>query len=175
LRRRDAIHLGVGPSGFAGRTPVPQTAPVLPDSVLQEELNLSPDHPLPPLPDHSSYSEVRGEAFQPFLPEQFYLAATLPSRSRAELLTFRIHCRSLLQRRPERHIDHPFTEFRNFTPHPVVFKGFLWKYRTTVTSTGILEDYRKVYIDTTTRASHLIKAFTLFTGWDDLSYTITVA
>ena len=94
-----------------------------------------------------SYTETHGLIGfpeQPFLPEDDYLGCTLPTRSLPELRQFRDHCAYLLQHRPDYQIDHPLTDLFRICPHPIVFAGFLWRYRIFITNQGILEDYRVV-------------------------------
>ena len=94
-----------------------------------------------------SYTETHGLIGfpeQPFLPEDDYLGCTLPTRSLPELCQFRDHCAYLLQHHPDYQIDHPLTDLFRICPHPIVFAGFLWRYRIFITNQGILEDYRVV-------------------------------
>ena len=105
----------------------------------------------------------------------FYLAPTVPTRTRDELRAFKEHCLYLLQGRPEKHIDHQLTDIFSFAPHPIIFVDFLWKYRTSITRDGILEDYHRIWSGTeNTETVRLIRAYSVFYGWDNDSFTITL-
>src|SRR5260221_6709600 len=92
----------------------------------------------------SRHLEILGLPPQPFLPENIYLAATIPTRDLIEHFTFVNHCRYILQNRVERQVNHSLTELHRLTPHPIIFAGFLWHYRIIINQTGILEDYRRI-------------------------------
>jgi hypothetical protein len=134
--------------------------------------------PAPPLLPFGSYSEERsliGLPTHPFLPEDIYLGCTIPTRNIDKLNRFRTHCAYLLQHRPDFRIDHPLTDIFRICPHPIVFAGFLWKYRTTITSEGILEDYRVITAHTDNSDSVLLKrAFSTFYSWSEYSYTTSI-
>ena len=94
-----------------------------------------------------SYNEAHGLIRfpeRPFLPEDNYLGCTLPTHSLSELQQFRDRCMYLLQHCPDYQIDHPLTDLFYICPHPIVFAGFLWRYRIFITNQGILEDYQVV-------------------------------
>ena len=94
-------------------------------------------------------------------------------RDKHEFSTFRSHCWYLLQARTERHIEHPLSELTRLAPNPIIFSGFLWKYRTSVTSEGILEDYRVIdRSDTIPAVPRLLKGYTVFYRWTETSYSI---
>ena len=113
--------------------------------------------------------------FRPFLPDAIYLAPTVPTRNREELRAFKEHCLYLLQGRPEKHIDHQLTDIFSFAPHPIIFVDFIWKYCTSITRDGILEDYRRIWSGTeNTESIRLIRAYSVFYSWDNDSFTITL-
>jgi hypothetical protein len=120
-------------------------------------------------------TEIQGTPPQPFLPNNLYIARVIPTRNSIELRAFLNHCQYLLQGRANEIINHPLTELFSFTPHPVVFVGFLWRYRITINQTGVLEDYRLI-----TRLNHppgntaLRYAFTVFYDWDAEGYTVSI-
>jgi hypothetical protein len=92
----------------------------------------------------SSYNEDQsliGLLFHPFLPEDIYLGCTVPTYNKDKLNCFKSHCGYLLQHRPDYRIDHSLINIFHICLHPIVFAGFLWKYRTTIIYEGILEDY----------------------------------
>jgi hypothetical protein len=129
---------------------------------------------IPPQPSpHASSPDLTGRSPQPFLPEQLYLAKTLPTRTRAELQSFLNHCNYLLQNSQERVIRHSLTELHSITPNPVDFRGFLWRYKVVITRSGVLEDYREIVRNT---ADQVIayKAYEVFYSWTDQSYTVTL-
>jgi hypothetical protein len=132
----------------------------------------------PQLLPFSSYSEEHsliGLPTRPFLPEDLYLGCTIPSRNKDKLNRFRTHCAYLLQHHPDYKIDHPLTDIFRICPHPIVFAGFLWKYRTTITNEGILEDYRVITTHTDNSDSVLLKrAYTMFYSWSEYSYTTSI-
>jgi hypothetical protein len=154
---------------FPSLSEQPQTPrPVYPTGVLQA----------PPILPLSSYSEERsliGLLTRPFLPEDIYLGCTVPTRNKDELNHFRTHCAYLLQHRPDYRIDHPLTDIFHICPHPIVFAGFLWRYRITITNEGILEDYRVITTHTDNSDSVLLKkAYTTFYSWSENSYTTSI-
>ena len=171
------------PSNKRGRTRLCHTTPLL---------HRTPNSPVPPVlvypnistPSQQIVSEedVRprqfdhlvGTLFQPFLPEETYLAKATPMRNSEELCIFKQHCLYLLQHCPDVHINHLFTDLFKVTPHPIVFNGFLWKYRTSITNEGILEDYRLIDSEHSTESTHLLKQCTVFYSWEGNSYTVTL-
>jgi hypothetical protein len=113
-----------------------------------------------------SYNEDQsliGLPFCPFLLEDIYLGCTVPTRNKDKLNRFRSYCRYLLQHHPDYRIDHLLTDIFCICPHPIVFAGFLWKYRITITHEGILEDYHVITAHTDNSDSILLKrAYTTF-------------
>jgi len=117
-----------------------------------------------------------GRTFQVFLPENKYLATTVPTRNKDELNAFHSHCWYLLQTRLECHIEHLLLELIDLTPDPIVFSGYLWRYRTSINHNGILEDYRAIIrSDSCPQTAHLVRAYTVFYSWNNNSYTISLA
>jgi len=171
------------PSNERGRNRLRHTNPLI---------NRTPNSPVPQVPVYPnistpsqqivSESDIRprqfdhivGTPFQPFLPEETYLAKATPTRNLEELRIFKQHCLYLLQHRPDVHIDHLFTDLFKVTPHPIVFNGFLWKYRTSITNKGILEDYRLIDSEHSTKSTRLTKQCTVFYSWEGNSYTVTL-
>jgi len=171
------------PSNERGRHRLRNTTPLI---------NRTPNSPVPPVPVYPnistpsrqivSESDIRprqfdhivGTPFQPFLPEDTYLAKATPTRNSEELRIFKNHCLYLLQHRPDVHIDHLFTDLFKVTPHPIIFNGFLWKYRTSITNEGILEDYRLIDSEHSTESTRLSKQCTVFYSWEGNSYTVTL-
>jgi len=104
------------------------------------------------------------------------LANTILTRSRKELDTFHTHCWYLLQGQQERHIEHLLSELTELCPDPIIFSGYLWKYCTSVNSNGILEGYWVIQrTETHPQTARLNKAYTIFYGWHDNSYTMSLA
>ena len=133
-------------------------------------------HPTPLESIISGGSELIGRTFQSFLPEHKYLATIVPTQSKKELNTFRSYCWYLLQGWWERHIEHLLSELTNLTPDPIVFTGYLWKYHTSVNNNSIVEDYRIINrTDSHPQTAQLNRAYTVFYGWHDNSYTISLA
>jgi len=95
-------------------------------------------------------------------------------RNSEELRIFKQHCLYLLQHCPDVHINHLFTDLFKVTPHPIVFNGFLWKYQTSITNEGILEDYRLIDSEHSTESTRLLKQCTVFYSWEGNSYTVTL-
>ena len=129
------------------------------------------------LQSHSSTGHIKivGLPPRPFLPEQQYLATTIPTRDLIEHITFLNHCCYFLQGRVERQINHSLTELHQLTPHPIVFAGFLWHYRIIINQTGILEDYRRIVrTSSIPEGAALQKAYTVYYSWDGKSYTVTL-
>jgi len=120
------------------------------------------------------FDYIVGMPFQLFLPEDTYLAKATPTRNSEELRIFKKHCLYLLQHHPDIHIDHLFMDLFKVTPHPIMCNGFLWKYRTSITNEGILEDYRLIDSDHPTKSTHLSKQCTIFYSWEGNSYTVTL-
>jgi hypothetical protein len=135
-------------------------------------------HPAPPILPLGSYSEewsLIGLPTCPFLPEDIYLGYTVPTRNKDKLNHFRTHCMYLLQHCPDYRIDHPLTDIFCICLHLIVFAGFLWKYRTTIMSEGVLEDYRVITAHTDNLDSVLLKrAYTTFYSWSEYSYTTSI-
>jgi len=72
--------------------------PSFPDHYQEAQLPPTPLVPPTPLASVlSGGSELIGRTFQVFLPENKYLATTVPTRSKEELNAFRSHCWYLLQ------------------------------------------------------------------------------
>jgi len=171
------------PSNERGRTHLRQTMPLL-ERAVHSPLPPIPVYPNISTPSHQIVSEdnihprdfdhIVGTPFQPFLPEDTYLAKATPTRNQEELHIFKKHCLYLLQHHPDIHIDHLFMDLFKVTPHPIVFNGFLWKYRTTITNYGILEDYRLIDSEHTTESTCLSKQCTVFYSWEGSSYTVTL-
>jgi len=171
------------PSNERGRTRLPRATPLI---------HRTPNSPVPQVPVYPNIStpsrqivseedicprqfdHIVGTPFQPFLPEDTYLAKATPTRNQEELRIFKCHCLYLLQHRPDVHIDHLFTDLFKVTPHPIVFNGFLWKYRTSITNEGILEDYRLIDSEHSTESTRLSKQCTVFYSWEGNSYTVTL-
>ena len=160
--------------------PVPPPAspllPPIPDYATPVYPSLATPAPVfipPPPSPHASSPDLTGRSPQPFLPEQLYLAKTLPTRTRAELQSFLNHCNYLLQNYQEKVIRHSLTELHSITPNPVDFRGFLWRYKVVITRSGVFEDYREIVRNT---ADQVIayKAYEVFYSWTDQSYTVTL-
>jgi hypothetical protein len=116
-----------------------------------------------------------GLPFHPFLPEDIYLGCTVPTCNKDELICFWTHCRYLLQHCPDYKVDHPLTDIFHICPYPIVFASFLWKYRTTITYKGILEDYHMITAHTDNSDSVLLKrVYTMFYSWSEYSYTTSI-
>jgi hypothetical protein len=154
---------------FPSLSEQPQTPrPVYPTRVVEAP-------PILPLGSYSKERSLIGLPTCPFLPEDIYLGCTTPTRNKDELNHFRTHCAYLLQHRLDYRIDHPLTDIFRICPHPIVFAGFLWRYRTTITNKGILEDYRVITTHTDNSDLVLLKrAYTTFYSWSEYSYTTSI-
>ena len=130
-------HIEPTPSYHANPPP-----PVIPPGFERYREALLPPTPLTTIA--SGGSELIGKTYQAFLPEDKYLATTIPTRDINEFNTFCNHCWYLLQAHTERHIEHPLSELTTLAPDPIIFTGFLWKYRTSINQEGILEDYQNI-------------------------------
>jgi len=159
--------------------PTPSYYVNLPPLVIPPLSDQYQEAPLPPTPLTTAIlegSELIGRAFQTFLPEDKYLATTIPTRDKHKFSTFHSHCWYLLQAWTEQHIEHPLSELTHLIPDPIIFAGFLWKYRTSVTSKGILEDYQVIArSDTIPAVPRLLKGYTVFYGWTENTYSIAFA
>jgi len=157
--------------------PPPPVLPSLLDNYQEASLPPTPFEPPAPLESIvSGGSEIIGRTFQSFLLGHKYLANTVPTRSQKELDAFRTHCWYLLQGRPEHHIEHLLLELTKLCPDPIIFLGYLWKYRTSINNNGILEDYWIIQqTETCPQTARLNKAYTIFYSWHDNSYTISLA
>ena len=142
------------------------------------------ERPLPPLPPPEAPHPLQGAVsegslgqglpFRPSYPENIYLAPTLPTHNRSELHHFKDHCRYLLRHRPDYHIQHPFTDIFTFSPHPNIFAGFVWKYRTSIMHNGILEDYRVITpTQQSTEVVQLLRTYQVYHSWQEDSITIS--
>jgi hypothetical protein len=154
---------------FPSLSEQPQTPrPVYPIVTLQAP-------PILPLGSYNKEQSLIGLPTRPFLPEDIYLGCTVPTCNKDKLNRFRTHCTYLLQHRPDYRIDHPLMDIFRICLHPIVFAGFLWKYRTTITSEGILEDYQVITAHTDNLDSVLLKrAYTMFYSWSEYSYTTSI-
>jgi len=157
--------------------PLPPVLPSLLDNYREASLPPTPfETPVPLESVVSGGSEIIGRTFQSFLPGHKYLANTVLTWSRKELDAFHTHCWCLLQGQPECHIEHLLSELTDLCPDPIIFSGYLWKYRTSVNNNGILEDYRIIQqTETRPQTAQLNKAYTIFYGWHDNSYTVSLA
>jgi len=157
--------------------PPPLVLPSLLDNY--QEASLPPTLFEPPMPLESVVSggsEIIGRTFQSFLPGHKYLANTVPTRSKKELDAFHTHCWYQLQGRQERHIEHLLSELTKLCPDPIIFLGYLWKYHTSINNNGILEDYQIIQqTETHPQTAQLNQAYTIFYGWHDNSYTMSLA
>jgi len=147
------------------------------DNYQEASLPSTPFGPPTPLESVvSGGSELIGRTFQSFLPEYKYLATTVPTQSKKELNAFHGHCWYLLQGRQECHIKHLLSELTNLTLDPIVFTGYLWKYCTSVNNDSILEDYQIINrTDSHLQTAQLNRVYTVFYGWHDNSYTMSLA
>ena len=161
------------PSQIA-RAPTPVNYPTIHQAPRLQDIVHGPTE----TPGNLSYNEThRLIRFleRPFLPEDDYLGCTLPTSNLSELWQFRDCCVYLLQHHPDYQIDHPLTDIFCICPHPIVFVGFLWRYRIFITNQGILEDYCMVTASTDNSDSvRLRKAFTAFYSWSEYSYTVSI-
>jgi hypothetical protein len=79
------------------------------------------------------------------------------------------------KKKKKKEVEHPFTELYNLTPHPIMFSGFLWQYRTTIACSGVLEDYRLIVrTDHIPQGAKLQRAYSVFYTFDSESYTVTL-
>jgi len=118
--------------------------------------------------------EIVGRPPQIFLPEQLYLDPGTPTHNWNKNQSFLNHCHYLLGNRPVREINHLVIELHSITPYPVVFAGYLWRYRITINQTGVLEDYC-VIVRTTSLPVHtaLQHTFTVYYDWNNTGLTIS--
>ena len=158
--------------------PCPQPpTPVSYPTIIGDNLSTQP---LPPTlhPLQHSWSEdnsLLSLLHRPFLLEAFYLAPTVPTRNKVELRAFKEHCLYLLQGRDKKYLEHPITNIFTYCPHPIVFVDFLWRYCITITWDGILEDYRHIWSHPNNSESiRLIRAYSVFYGWNNDSFTISL-
>ena len=157
--------------------PPPPVLPSLLDNYQEASLPPIPFEPPAPLESIvSGGSELIGRTFQSFLPKHKYLATTVPTWSKKELNAFHSHCWYLLQGQQEHHIEHLLSELTDLTPDPIVFTGYLWKYHTSLNNNSILEDYWIINrTDSHLQTAWLNRAYTVFYGWYDNSYTMSLA
>jgi len=146
---------------------------VIPRSFKQYRDALLPSTPLVSILLEGS--ELIGRTFQVFLPENKYLATTVPTRNKDKLNTFCSHCWYLLQTHLEHHLEHLLLELTNLTPDPIVFSGYLWRYHTSINHDGILEDYQAIIrLDSHLQTACLVRAYIVFYSWNDNSYTVSL-
>jgi hypothetical protein len=113
-------------------------------------------------------------------PEEVYISSTLPTRTLREHQEFISHCRLQHQAEGGREVIHHrrLSEARQITANPLNFKGLLWKHRTILTSSGILEEYSYICKKTSHNAAdraYLVPAFDVFYEWNNYSWTTTSA
>ena len=165
--------------------PAPSYPVNLPPPVIPPGYEQYRDTPLPPTPfEHptllasiiSGGSELVGRTFQAFLPEAKYLATIVPTRNKDELNAFCSHCWYLLQSCLERHIEHLLSELNELTSDPIVFARYLWRYRTTINQSSILEDYQAIIRSSRRpQVAKLVRAYTVFYDWNENSFTVSLA
>ena len=101
---------------------------------------------------------------------------TIPTRDINKFNTFCNHCWYLLQARTKQHIEHPLMELTTLALDPIIFTGFLWKYHTSITQEGILEDYQAIIrAETILAVPHLNKGYTVFYRWTENTYSVAFA
>jgi len=118
---------------------------------------------------------LTGHIHQPFLPEVLYLSPGIPTCNAAELQAFVNHCQFILGGRRTQIINHSITDLHEITPAPAIFAGHLWKYRITINTNGILEDYQ-IIARTTNLPVHaaLQNALTVYYNWNAQGYTMSI-
>ena len=119
--------------------------------------------------------ELTGQVHQPFLPEALYLSPGIPTQNSAKLQAFVNYCRFIIGNHQNRIINHSIADLYEITPAPMVFAGYLWRYRITISTKGILENYR-IIAHTTSLPVHatLQYTFTVFYDWQGTGYTISL-
>jgi hypothetical protein len=148
--------------------------PWTPRSIYSTELS-NPGPQIQPIGSYNEDQSLIGLPFHPFLLEDIYLGYTIPTCNKDKLNHFRAHYRYLLQHHPDYRIDHPLTDIFHICLHPIVFAGFLWKYRTTIMHEGILEDYCMITTHTDNSDSILLKrVYTTFYSWSEYSYITSI-
>jgi hypothetical protein len=71
-------------------------------------------------------------------------------------------------------VEHPLAGISVFTASPTDFIGFLWKYRTTISETGVLEDYRTIVAAERPPGYVVLRyAYTVYHDWNTQGYTVT--
>jgi hypothetical protein len=131
------------------------------------------ESPVPIQRNHSPGAvEITGFPPRPFLPEHIYLSTTITSRNKDEQLAFIRHCHYLQQNRPSYTITHTLIELHLLTPSPIVFIGFLWRYKIYINQNGILEDYCVIIADN--QGTCLEKQFTVFHSWDGRGFSVDI-
>ena len=77
---------------------------------------------------------------------------------------------------PQHHVQHPFSDIFTFSPHPNIFAGFVWKYRTSITHNGILEDYRVITpTQQVADVVQLVRTYLVYHSWHENSVTVSFA
>ena len=94
-----------------------------------------------------------------YYPEYLYIGATLPTRPPQELAEFLRHCRVVLNNNSglDVNLNHPLTEARQITTSALNFENLLWKSRTLVSASQVIEEYQ--WIRRLVRAHKADKAF----------------
>jgi len=131
------------------------------------------ESPAPIQRTHSPESvEITGFPPRPFLPKHIYLSTTIPSRNRDKQLAFLRHCHYLQQSHPSYSITHTLTELHLLTLTPVVFIGFLWRYKIYINQNSVLEDYQVIIADN--QGTSLEKRFIVFHSWDGRGFSVNI-
>jgi hypothetical protein len=132
-----------------------------------------------PYSSTSTAVDTTPEHSAPQFPEDFYISSFLPTRNATELRTLVDHCQLIRSETGGREavFVHPLHETQRFSSSPLNFTGLLWKYRVTVTSSGILEEYRRITrlnrTDAVDRAI-LGRAYTIYIPWNADSWSVNI-
>ena len=119
----------------------------------------------------------RPEPLYCYYPEYFYLGLTLPTRNPGELAEFLQHCRLINTNNGgiDFHLLHPLTETRQFTSSTLNFENLLWKSRTLVTPSQVVEEYQWIRrLQRTHRPdkAYLEPAYKVTYAWNQEGWTV---
>ena len=90
--------------------------------------------------------DTRARQLFAYYPQQIYVSEVLPTRNILELQAFQDWCRSEYEAQlgVEVVYNHPINHAREITTSLLNFQGLLWKARTVLSSSGIIEEYHYI-------------------------------
>ena len=113
-----------------------------------------------------------------YFPERIYVSSVLPTRNSSELRGFHRYCRRQFAAYQNIEIVYelPIRLAQDITTSALHFQNLLWKNRTTISSTGIVEEYswiRRQARNNSIDQAILRPAYTVTYPWNTEGWTVT--